>query len=408
MVSSRLTVFGRRWKKGSIMRIGLFTDTYLPHMNGVATHVKTLKDGLEKIGHEVTVVTADPDASDYYLKEGVLHCPAVEIKRFYGNGMALPEMTSHWLESHGVRFDLVHVHTEFGIGISGAKMARRQGIPLIYTMHTMWEQYLHYIAPQPVLPIARKAERAYVRRFARKADEIIGPSPRVQGVLDAYGISRKINVIPNAVELDYFSRENADAAIVSRIKEEHGIREEDVVICFCGRLGKEKSVDELLEHFAASHGTDDHLKLMVAGDGPMGVELRQQAKDLGLGEAVIFTGSVPHEQMREIYACCDLYATASRSEVNSISMLEAMAMGLPILHVVDEGNPGQITEGVNGYLFRTTEEFQEAICRFRDDPKERERLCASTVRSVHDAGQEGLARQVEAVYQRAFAQKKTV
>lgn len=380
------------------MKIGLFTDTYLPHMNGVATHVKTLKEGLERLGHDVTVVTADPAASDYYVEAGILHCPAVEIKRFYGNGLALPESTGYWLDLNGFHFDVIHVHTEFGIGISGVKKAKRERVPLIYTMHTMWEQYLHYIAPKSVLPIAKRAERAYVKYFAGKADEIIGPSARVQGFLEECGINRRINVIPNAVELDLFSRGQADNSIVQAMKKSYGIADGDIVMCFSGRLGKEKDVDVLIDFFAYAHRQKARIKLMIIGEGPMSAQLQCQARDLGIIEDVIFTGRIAHESMREAYACCDLFATASRSEVNSISMLEAMAMGLPVLHIMDVQNPEQVKEGVNGYIYRNREEFKSLLNRFCDNPEERKRLRASTADSVHGAGQEALAKRVEQVY----------
>ena len=381
------------------MKIALFTDTYLPQINGVATHVKTLKEGMERIGHQVTVVTADPGVPAHCIEDGILRCPATEIKELYGYGMASSRSAEREQILADLSFDVIHVHTEFGIGLSGAEIARRRKIPLVYTLHTMWEQYLHYIVPRAAYPIAREAARAYIGYFAGKADEIIGPSPKVQGFLKDCGVQREVNVIPNAVELDRFSRSLVPPQAVDRLREELGLTPEDLVLCFCGRLGEEKSVDVLVDFFAQLYHPGDHIKLLIIGEGPARETLEQQARSLGLADKVIFAGAVPHERMPEFYACCDLYATASLSEVNSISMLEAMAMELPVLHRVDEKNPGQVTEGVNGFLFRTAEEFCMAVQRFRDGGVEdRLRLRASTAGSVHAAGQEGLARRVEAVY----------
>lgn len=123
-----------------------------------------------------------------------------------------------------------------------------------------------------------------------------------------------------------------------------------------------------------------------------------KAECLGLKESVVFTGKIPHENMREVYACCNLYATASKSEVNSVSMLEAMAIGLPVLHILDEENPGQVKEGVNRYVFRTPEEFYSTIFLFWNSEEEQRRLSVSTIESVRFAGQETLARRVETIY----------
>lgn len=380
------------------MKIALFTDTYFPQINGVSTHVKTLKEGLEGIGHEVLVVTADTETLVHHLEGGVLRCPATKLKKIYGYGMARYSSMERKRILKGFSFDVVHVHTEFGIGLSGAETARGMGVPLIYTLHTMWDQYLHYVAPHSLLPIARELTRGYIGYFASRADEIIGPSVKVQGFLNTCGIKRKISVIPNAVELDQFSCERLNMQEVLQLRERYGLLPEDLVVCFCGRLGKEKSIDVLLDFYAAYHRPDDHVKLLIVGEGPLQKELEDKARRMGITDSVIFAGRIAHENMREVYACCNMYATASKSEVNSVSMLEAMAMGLPVLHILDEENPGQVTDGVNGYIFRTQEEFHSAICRFRDHGEEQIRLRASTIQSVRLAGQETLAKRVEEVY----------
>lgn len=387
------------------MRIALFSDTYLPQINGVATHVKTLKDGLESIGHTVLVVTPDTSAKNHYVEDGILHCPAMTLKRLYDYGAASSHNAERQRILDSYAPDIVHIHTEFGVGWSGVETSRRADIPLIYTLHTMYDQYLHYIVHHPFIPAARRMTRAYIGYYGKIADEVIGPSVRAQDFLAVCGVHRAVNVIPNAVELDYFSREQADKQAVAHLREQYGISEGEQVLCFCGRLGQEKSIDELINFFAASRQSNDHIRLMVIGEGPMRESLEEQAAHAGLKDSIIFTGGISHDRMREIYACCDMYATTSRSEVNSISMLEAMAMGLPVLHIEDTENPRQVTEGVNGYLFHNTEEFCTLINRLSNAPEELKRLQTSTAASVHMAGQEGLARRVEAVYQSCIDKK---
>lgn len=385
------------------MHIALFTDTYLPQINGVATHVKTLKEGLEAIGHTVLVVTVDTSAKRHYIEDGVLRCPATPLKYFYDYGAASSHSGERDRLLDDFAFDVVHIHTEFGVGWSGVETARRMKVPLVYTLHTMWERYLHYIVPHPLAPIAKRAMREYIGYYGKIADAVIGPSARVQDFLDSCGLRRKVHVVPNAVELELFSRERADLRKVAALRTRYGLCPEDLVLCFCGRLGQEKSVDVLLDMFAAHSQPGSPVKLMVIGDGPMGGALREQAGRLGIAGSVIFTGTIPHSQIREYYACCDLFTTASRSEVNSISMLEAMAMGLPVIHIVDEENPGQVQEGINGLLFRTAEEFHRILQHFKRTPAALRELQASTVESVRFAGQEDLARRVEAVYLKHLA-----
>lgn len=181
------------------MKIALFSDTHLPQINDVATHVKTLKEGMERIGHQVTVVTADPSVSVHCIEDGILRCPATEIKELYGYGMASSHSTERENTLADLSFDIIHFHTEFGIGLFGAETARRRKIPLIYTLHTMWDQYLHYFVPRAVYPLAREAARAYIGYLAEKADEVIGPSTKVQGFLKDCGVQRQANIVPNAM-----------------------------------------------------------------------------------------------------------------------------------------------------------------------------------------------------------------
>ena len=381
------------------MKIALFSETYLPQINGVATHIKTLKEGLETLGHRVLVVTADPKAAGHYVEHGILHCPATELKDLYGYGMAASYSPERMRFIKEFSPDIAHVHTEFGIGSTGLETARELRIPLIYTLHTMWDEYLHYIASPTLFPAVRRLVYAYIRYFAKQADAIIGPSEKVQKFLDTCGAGRKVNMRANAVEFDRFSPEQADRTVTARLRCVYGLSPDNLVICFCGRLAREKSVDVLIDYFAVCQRADERIRLMIIGDGPELAELKSRVMLLGLTDAVIFTGAVPHDSVREVYACCDLYATASRSEVNSISMLEAMAMGLPVLYIKDEANAGQVTDGVNGYIFRNAEELCAAVFHYRDRSEaEKQQLRSSTRLSVCCANQINMAGHVEAVY----------
>lgn len=383
------------------MKVALFSETYLPQINGVATHVKTLKDGLEELGHEVLVVTADAKTTSHCKEGGVLRCPAMELKELYGYGLAAaynPERT-HLLREYSP--DIVHVHTEFNIGFAGIELARELHVPLIYTQHTMWDEYLHYVASPTFLSPIRKLSHSYFRYFANHANAIIGPSSKIKTFLNDCGVEKEVIIIPNAVELSQFSRVQADNAVVEQLRYNYGIRPDDLVLSFCGRLAQEKSVHVLLDYFAFCYKKESRMKLIIIGDGPARAELQNQAKDLGLVDCVVFTGGIPHDAVREVYACCDLYATASKSEVNSISMLEAMAMGLPVLHILDEANTGQVVDGVNGFVFRDARELYSHILNYRDrSPAEKQRLQDSVTASVRHASQKEMAQKVEELYLR--------
>ncbi len=137
------------------MRIALFTETYLPYINGVVTHVKLLREGLEKLGHTVLVVTSDPNTHHHYIEDGVLHCPAVKLKKIYGYGLASPYSHTRTKLLEEFHPDIIHIHTEFSMGISGIHIAHKLKVPLVYTLHTMYDDYVYYVAPKHLSKLAR-------------------------------------------------------------------------------------------------------------------------------------------------------------------------------------------------------------------------------------------------------------
>ncbi|MCI5526540.1 MAG: glycosyltransferase [Oscillospiraceae bacterium] len=388
------------------MRIALFTETYLPHINGVVTHVKILRDGLLQQGHEVLVVTADYQTRHHYIKDGILHCPAIKSKRFYGYGVASPFSRRRLKLVQDFHPDIIHIHNEFGIGLSGIFAAKQLHVPLVYTLHTMYDDYLYYVAPRHLLRAAKKVSHDYFRLLGNAATELTGPSPKCQEYFQQIGVKKDVNVIPNAVELDDFSPDRISAENKAAFRRRYQIPDDVMIACFVGRLGHEKSVDVLLDYWARTITPEDKIMLCIIGGGPVQEELEQQAKDLGIGSMVVFTGAVPHDQMPPYYASCDVYVTASLSDTNSISMLEGMATGLPVLRRYDalNENVDQVRDGVNGYIFNSPEEMAAELRRVKNlSPEQLSILKASVIESVKRSGAEALANYTYNVYRKAMA-----
>ena len=387
------------------MRIALFTETYLPHINGVVTHVKILRDGLLQQGHEVLVVTADYQTKQHYVKDGILHCPAIKSKRFYGYGVASPFSRRRLKLVQDFHPDIIHIHNEFGIGLSGIFAAKQLKVPLVYTLHTMYDDYLYYVAPRHLLRMAKKISHDYFRLLGNAATELTGPSPKCQEYFQQIGVKKDVNVIPNAVELDDFSPDRISAENKAAFRRRYQIPDDVMIACFVGRLGHEKSVDVLLDYWAKTITPEDKIMLCIIGGGPIQAELEQQAKDLGIDSMVVFTGAVPHDQMPPYYASCDVYVTASLSDTNSISMLEGMATGLPVLRRYDalNENVDQVRDGVNGYVFDSPEEMAAQLRRVKNlSADQLSILKASVIESVKRSGAEALANYTCNVYRKAM------
>ena len=381
------------------MRIAIFTETYLPQINGVVTHIKILKEGLEALGHTVLIVTADSKAHTHYLKDNVLHCPAHNLKRIYNLDLASPVSRTRLKYLREFRPDIIHVHNEFSIGLSGMAIAKILKVPLVYTLHTMYDDYIYYIAPKPLIPLTKKLSHRYFRMFPQNAAVVTGPSQKCQEYTYEIGSDKKVEVIPNPVELDAFAPQTSTPQQRAQIREQYHIPQDATVACFVGRLGREKSVDVLLRFWAQEMKPQDNMRLLIIGDGPEKEPLEQLAQQLGITDTVVFTGKVLHPDLPPYVHTCDIYVTASLSDTNSISMLEGMAGGLPVLQLYDELNADQVTDGVNGYMFRDAAEMGQRLRQIRDmEPEELQKLKTSVIQSVKNSGAQTLANYIQTIY----------
>lgn len=381
------------------MRIAIFTETYLPQINGVVTHIKILKEGLEALGHTVLIVTADSKAHTHYLKDNVLHCPAHNLKRIYNLDLASPVSRTRLKYLREFRPDIIHVHNEFSIGLSGMAIAKILKVPLVYTLHTMYDDYIYYIAPKPLIPLTKKLSHRYFRMFPQNAAVVTGPSKKCQEYTYEIGSDKKVEVIPNPVELDAFAPQTSTPQQRAQIREQYHIPQDATVACFVGRLGREKSVDVLLRFWAQEMKPQDNMRLLIIGDGPEKEPLEQLAQQLGITDTVVFTGKVLHPDLPPYVHTCDIYVTASLSDTNSISMLEGMAGGLPVLQLYDELNADQVTDGVNGYMFRDAAEMGQLLRQIRDmEPEELQKLKTSVIQSVKNSGAQTLANYIQTIY----------
>ena len=386
------------------MRVALFTEAYLPSINGVVTHVKTLKEGLEALGHTVMVVTADSRVNNHVIADDVMYCPAVKLKKIYNYDVAPPISIERLDKIKNFNPDIIHIHNEFGIGISGVLIARNLNKPLVYTLHTMYDDYVYYVTKNKAMgKMVTSVTHIYAKMLGAIAAAITGPSAKVSEYFKACGVKKKIHVIPNSVELDTFTPERADKAKAAEIRKNAGFNDDDTVFCFCGRLGKEKNVTLLLEYWAKNVKAEDKLKLYILGEGPLHDQHCDEAMQLGISDMVKFAGRVEHVDLIEYYAACDAYITASLSDTCSISMLEGMAMHLPVLSLKDDLNEGQVVDGLNGYNFTNADDMYVLLKKLRDMPKdELKKFGEQTRESIKTSGAIRLATDLLAVYDEAI------
>ncbi|MDR1754695.1 MAG: glycosyltransferase, partial [Eubacterium sp.] len=170
------------------MKVALFTETYLPAINGVVTHVKTLKEGLEGLGHKVIIVTANAEVKRHEMSGDMLYCPAIKLKKIYDYDVASPLSAKRLKILRDFSPDIIHIHNEFGVGISGIFIAKILRIPLVYTLHTMYDDYVYYVANRHFQKFVTRATHQYARGLAIAADAITGPSRKVEAYFKNCGV----------------------------------------------------------------------------------------------------------------------------------------------------------------------------------------------------------------------------
>ncbi len=386
------------------MRIALFSDTYSPEINGVAIHVSALKEGLESLGHEVLVVTTNPEKNSENLVDGVLRCPSIKLKRIYGYGLSMPINMKQYYYIKNFNPDVIHIHTEFGIGLFGLFVAKKLKLPVIYTLHTIYDDYVYYVVPKPLVKTGQNVFYKYIKLLSKKATIITGPSPKSYEYLKSAGLNRNVEVIPNPVDVNKFNRENVKDGEIEGIRKKYNIDEDTFLGCIVTRIGREKSIDVILKNIKAYKDINKKFKFLIVGDGPSKQELESLARRLSIQDIIIFTGKIPNDKLLPYYAVSDVFITASLSDTNSISMLEAMSMGLPIIQRDDPINKGQVVEGVNGFIFKDKESFINKLNYIYNlSEKDRIELSKNVRNSVIRSNTKGnMAKKVLEVYQKAI------
>lgn len=339
------------------MRIGLFTDAYLPDINGVVSSVATLKEALEKKGHTVYVVS-NHKGTNIVMEDHVLRLGGLELKKFYGYKMSSPIQIGAEKYIRDMNLDVIHVQTEAGVGIFARQMARQLHIPLVYTYHTMYEDYTHYVNPldiETIEKMGRKAVQSLSRMLGNGAQAVIAPSEKTKQALIQYGVTTPIYIVPTGLDLSLFEKDKLDQERIEHIREEIGLLKDDHVVVFVGRIAKEKSIDMPIRAIAKS--SDPHLHLVIVGGGTDEDYYKEIAAQCNVEDRVHFLGKKPKEQIAYYYAAFDCFVSASLTETQGMTYLEALATGLPIFGRRDEVLSELLEEGQTGYYFDDEEEL---------------------------------------------------
>lgn len=347
------------------MKILITTDLYAVSTNGVVTSIRNLMDELTKKGHQVRVLTVSEKLKShkedniYYIKSlplGIVY-PDVRMPVSYRHRY-LRELVD-W------KPDIIHSQCEYFSYQFAGYISRKTGAPIVHTYHTLYEQYVTYIFPSQRIGAFFVGILSRLR--LRKAEAIVAPTAKVETVLKKYGLHNPIHVVPSGIAL---AQHKQRISPQERSERRHalGIPDDALVLLNLGRLGTEKNLAEVVELFAVSKKQYTNLYLLIVGNGPAKPQLEELSERLGVAEYVIFTGMVPPEDVHAYYQLGDVFVSASTSETQGLTYVEAAANGLPLLCRRDPCLEGVLVEGRNGWEYEAQEEFCEILDAILDNP----------------------------------------
>ena len=383
------------------LKVGFFTDGYLPQLDGVGQNLAALVAALRKAGQDVYVIAPKhPNFSDRDSK--VFRLRSVRVYKNPEWRMALPVPEKDFRKAAKIPFDIVHGHAGGPVSFLGFEIARRRNVPYVFTYHTLWNRYTHYILKGTVL--TPKMTEIATKIYCNLCTLIIAPTKRVKAELRSYGVTKPIYVIPGGIDLSRFQDPKKNY-----LRKKLNLPENVEIVLYVGRLGKEKSVDLIIKSFRFVSKERDNAVLVLVGGGSEKENLARLAKKEGIESKTFFTGFINRETIPSVYADADVFAFASQTETQGLVVPEAMASGLSSVVVDDPAFEGVIIDGYNGLLARLApKDFGLKIARLLEEPNLRKKL--STNAKKFAANNFPIEQQVEAhikIYNQALLLHKS-
>ena len=318
------------------MDILMVSDVYFPRVNGVSTSIRTFVRALVRMGHRVTLVAPDYGADEEQHARDAEFGDAFEVLRLPARVLFFdPEdrlftrraMNEAFATLSKRRWDVVHVHTPFRGHALGVRTARACGVPVVETYHTYFEEYAAHYLPWAPAPLLRMLARRLSRKLCHEVDHLIVPTDEMTEVLRRYGIRTPATVLPTGIDLDEFTGGNGAA-----FRAALGLRDDQPVVATVSRLAIEKNIPFLLDVVRRLLPEFPNLFFIIAGEGPDAKRLRALATTFGLSQHVLFVGNLDRRStLLDCYRAADVFLFASPTETQGLVLIEAMALGVPIV-----------------------------------------------------------------------------
>ena len=354
------------------MTIALFSDSYLPTKSGIVTVVVQLQEQLKKLGHRVILVTVETTDEYETYDPDIYRVHSVALGLGTDQFVGIPAMHPLINYLRDAKVDIIHCHTEFGIGKAGLRAAHILKIPAICTTHTMWTDFYKYYLTFGKL-ISPRIINGIMKKYYGKFDSLIGVSTKARNYFKADSMLPQMPsvIIPNAIDKEKFQKEHISEQQKLALRESYGIKPDETMLLFVGRIGEEKRVFELLQVCKNVAKKNNKIKMIFVGNGPAYEDMLKKAAAEIASKQIIFTGFIEWTKVSEYYESADIFVTTSLSEMHSMTILEAQLSGLPIIVRRDESYLDSVFNGDNGYLTDSEDEMEERILELAEDKEKR-------------------------------------
>ncbi|MFL0252759.1 glycosyltransferase family 4 protein [Clostridium neuense] len=384
------------------MKILITTDTYYPMINGVVISVNNLYKQLKRLGNDVKILTLSYDGKQhvegdvYYLNSRFVRVyPQAKIIRPFGNKIIRDII--EWSP------DIIHSQTEFSTMIVAKYIKRKLNIPQIHTYHTMYEDYLQYFLKGKV--IGKGTMARIIRLLCNTFDEIIAPTEKVKEALLDYGVSTDIAIIPTGIDIRKFSKDISEEE-KSKLLNQYGLKSSDDILVYVGRVAEEKNIEEIIRLFNRVLKDMPDIKLLIVGGGPYLAKLQDLATELKMEENVKFTGMIDVDEVQKYYRLGLAFVTASKSESQGLTYLEAIASGCPVVCKWDLCIKNLIVNGETGYTYTSKDEFVNYIEAIISNKELRNYMSIEAKRMAQLYSTENFGRKVFEIYSEIIEEKK--
>lgn len=382
------------------LRIGLFTDTYAPQVNGVSISLQLISEGLKNRGHQVTIFAPRfPGYTDD--QPNVIRLPSLKYLNnppIYVAVLGSPRSTWSLTRKH---FDVLHAHSPASMGLLAYLTASTKRLPLIYTYHTSITDYTHYIKFIGGTRVIKYAASWFSSATTNLGDQIVVPSPKFQRLLLAQKVTRPITVIPNGIDLSSFKAARNPGSLRNRL----GIKSDTPILLSVGRMDPEKRLEFILDAFEILSKRVPNAHLVFAGDGSSRKGLEDKVKGTSANDHIHFLGMVSRADLPDILHDATVFLSASTTEVHPISVIEAIASGKPMVAVADEAFEGMIENDLNGYTVPLDlQTYADTVADLLADRKKLERFGQHSVALSEKYSIEGQVKVLEKLYFEAILQ----